>query len=142
MVLAWILLAGCNPTDDCPQAVSLPLTLLSVTVQGDSSDDAPQDDWLSSGTLTPQDSGNLWITGHVDGRIITEGGSIDGEQPDTADASCEAAPIFETGVWEVYRAPDARLLGADTILNDEKVVFTYERADMWDAIVQYELGTP
>ncbi len=142
MALAWLLLAGCEPTDDCDEAVSFPLALLSVSVQGESEEDTPQDDWLADGSLTPQEGGNLWITGHADGRIITDGGSMDGEQPDTADASCAAAPVLETGVWEVFRAPDARLLGADTIVDGAKVVLTYERADMWDAIVQYEIGTP
>jgi hypothetical protein len=142
MMLAWLLLAGCNPTEDCASTVSLPLTLLSVSVQGDSQDDAPEDDWLSDGTLTPQAGGNLRLTGHADGRIITDGGAVDGEQPDTADASCASAPVLETGVWEIFRAPDARLLGADTIVDGTKVVLTYERADMWDAIVQYEIGEP
>ncbi len=139
MTLTWLLLSACTPTE-CPATESRELRLLSVAVQGETEDDEPELDWLSSGTLTPQASGNLRITGHVDGRIITDGGAVDGEQPDTADASCTAPPVLETGVWPVFRAPDARLLGADTIVDGAKVVLTYERADMWDAIVQYEIG--
>jgi hypothetical protein len=140
MPLIWLVISACTPGDECPDAVGLELTLLSVSVLGDTEEDAPQDDWLKEGTLTPRDSGNLWITGHAGGRIITEGGAVAGELADTADASCSAAPVLETGVWEVFRAPDIRLLGADTIVDGAKVVVTYERIDMWDAIVQYEIG--
>lgn len=142
MGLAWLLWLGCTPSTDCVEVTPYALTLLSVSVQGEVDEDAPQDDWLPEGVLTPQASGNLWVTGHTLGRIITDGGATDGELPDTADLSCSAPPVLETGVWTVFRAPDARLIGADAIVDGAKVVVTYERVDLWNAIVQYEIGEP
>jgi len=134
-------LLSCDSGPVCPEAVTLPLSLLSVTVQGDTDDDRPEDDWLQVGSLTPKDGGNLWVMGHAEGRIITDGGSQMGELPDTASEECLAPAVLEIGVWEVWRAPDARLLETDSIVDGSKVVLSYEHKDVWTAIVQYEIGS-
>ena len=134
-------LLACDSGPVCPEAETVSLALLSVTVQGDTDDDHPEEDWLQVGSLTPKDGGNLWIMGHAEGRIITDGGSQMGELSDTASEECLAPAILETGVWEVWRAPDARLLETDSIVDGSKVVLNYEHLDVWTAIVQYEIGS-
>ncbi len=143
MVLPWVFWMGCTTTaSECPATSELRLELVNITVDGDTSEDLPEEDWLQEGTLLPRDNGNLWITGHAGGRITTKGGAVPGEVEDTDLSGCPVDPVLEIGVWKVLRAPDSRLLGTAAVVDGNKVVLTYMHVDVWDALVQYEIGEP